>query len=72
MGLFGRHGDGEEELAKAIAKRGVPAEATNASLREPGRGPRRSRVHNPNQAFEGRAVVAVPIEQARVGLGGEP
>lgn len=36
MGLFGRGDKGEAELAKAIAKRGVPIEASIVSMRETG------------------------------------
>jgi hypothetical protein len=36
MGLFGRKGSAEGELAKALAKRGVPGRATVVSMTETG------------------------------------
>jgi hypothetical protein len=37
MGLFGKKGNPEAELAKALAKRGVPGRATVVAMRETGR-----------------------------------
>jgi hypothetical protein len=36
MGLFGRKGSPDKELAKALAKRGTPGRATVVSMRETG------------------------------------